>query len=128
MLGIQLYLTGIALQGLGIIYTLLVLIQATYRNVFNRDIQHNSILYALLSSLTLILLRTTYRLIELSAFFTGSMRFLAHSEVYFNALECAPVLLALGVWLGPANFGDGGCGYHGLGSGGEREGHTRLAV
>lgn len=101
MLGVELYLGGIGLQGLVMITTLALAIALRKKltDRANKSSRPVTILVSLTFSLVFLLVRTTYRLFELSAFFTGHLQFLAHSEVYFYAFECLPVLIALGIWL-----------------------------
>jgi hypothetical protein len=101
MLGVQLYLVGIGLQGLLMVYALALTVALQKKDAGRdtKDPQHTITTYTLIISLVSLLMRTVYRLVELSAFFTGYMQFLAHSEVYFYAFECMPVLTALGIWM-----------------------------
>jgi hypothetical protein len=101
MLGVQFYLVGIGLQGLVMVYVLALTV-ALQKKDDGRDtkrFQHTTITYTLIISLVALLMRTAYRLVELSAFSTGYLQFLAHCEVYFYAFECMPVLTALGIWM-----------------------------
>ena len=106
MLGLQLYLGGIGVQELVVVFTL-VLAVILLRKSKDRESRRTtepsgqawrSMPYALVFSLITLLTRIAYRLIELSGFFTGYMTFLAHHEIFFYTLECLPVLAALGVW------------------------------
>jgi hypothetical protein len=101
MLGVELYLGGIGLQFLVMVYSLVLTI-ALQRKITDRDVkgrQRITVLTISMFSLISLLARTTYRLIELSSFSTGYLLFLAHSEVYFYTFECSPVLIALGICL-----------------------------
>jgi hypothetical protein len=113
MFGLQLYLGGIGVQGLIVVYTL-VLAVIILRKPKDREIQSarttttvpSSLAwtrprwtsYALVFSLGALLTRIVYRLVELSGFFTGYLLFLAHHEIFFYTLECLPVSAALGIW------------------------------
>jgi hypothetical protein len=112
-LGLQLYLLGIGIQEVIVVYTSVLAVilhrKLTAREAPNPQAITNdpsdsastkwrSISYALLFSLGAILARIAYRLIELSGLFLGYMQFLAHNEVFFYTLECLPVLAAVGVW------------------------------
>jgi hypothetical protein len=113
MLGLQLYLVGIGIQEVIVLYTS-VLAVILHRKLTNKEIPNpqamttdpfdqaspkwRSISYALLFSLGALTTRIAYRLVELSGFFTGHLLMLAHHEVFFYTLECLPVLAALGVW------------------------------
>lgn len=101
MFGVELYLGGIGVQFLVMVYTLALTI-ALHKKITDRDTrgrQRITVLTILMFSLVSLLARTIYRLIELSSFSTGYLLFLAHSEVYFYACDCSPVLIALGIWL-----------------------------
>lgn len=99
MLGLQLYLAGIGVQGLLVLYTFAPAV-ALYRKLrTGKDtVSCRRVCQAFFFSQTAIFLRVAYRLIELSSFFTGYLRFLAHHEVFFYTMECLPVLAGLGVW------------------------------
>jgi hypothetical protein len=126
MSGLKMYLGGLAIQQLLTIY--ITILVYTVHNALSRghkttfwspaswsiwrpmsvsDVPHSvmrteeewrDITRSLLSSLFALTIRTVYRLVELSTFFTGWFSFLAHYEVFFYMLECLPVLAALGVW------------------------------
>ena len=114
MLGIKLYLGGLGIQFIMLLAALILATLLHKKTIENRpppSLQMEraetggeqgkklrKVSYALLFSLLAIDTRTVYRLVELSAFFTGFAKDLAHHEVYFYALECAPVLAAVGVW------------------------------
>jgi hypothetical protein len=106
MLGLQLYLGGIGVQELVVLYILALAIvllkrfkdRENQRTVEPSSQAWRSIPDALVFSLATLFTRIAYRLTELSGFFTGYMLFLAHHEVFFYTLECLPVLAALGVW------------------------------
>ncbi|KAJ4291606.1 hypothetical protein N0V90_009501 [Kalmusia sp. IMI 367209] len=114
MLGLQLYLVGIGIQEVLVVYTSALAISLN-RELRDREVENalamrirpydqastrwRSISYALVFSLVAILTRIAYRLIELSGFFTGYLLVLAHNEVFFYAIECLPILAALGVWV-----------------------------
>jgi len=113
MLGLRLYLVGIGIQEVIVVYTSALTV-ILHRSLTNREVEKNqttttdpsdqaskrwrSILHALLFSLGAISTRIFYRLVELSGFFTGYLLVLAHNEVFFYTFECLPVLTALGVW------------------------------
>lgn len=108
MLGIELYLGGVGVQFLVMMYTLfraLAVRKKATEQVPRDDRVAKSMKFWILSLISL-LTRTAYRLVELSSFSTGYLLFLAHSEVYFYAFECLPILVALGIWLlaGPDIF------------------------
>jgi hypothetical protein len=109
MLGLQLYLGGIGIQEVVVVYTLALAIillrkskdrenQSARRMTMDPWTKQRSISYALIFSLVALSTRIAYRLVELSGIFTGYLHFLAHNEVFFYTLECLPVLAALGVW------------------------------
>lgn len=99
LLGVKLYLVGLAVQECLMLYTILPAAQL-YRILRTGEGSsgRRRLLQTFNFSQTAILLRTTYRLVELSSFATGWLQFLARSEVYFYLLECLPVLVGLGVW------------------------------
>jgi hypothetical protein len=125
-LGLKIYLVGLAIQQLLTTYvTILVYTvhkalsrgrQKTFwspaswsiwrpmriynvaNSVSSTEEEWRDITRSLLFTLFALTIRTVYRLVELSTFFTGWFSFLAHYEVFFYMLECLPVLAALGVW------------------------------
>ncbi|KAF1970901.1 hypothetical protein BU23DRAFT_201500 [Bimuria novae-zelandiae CBS 107.79] len=137
MLGLQLYLVGIGIHEVLVGYTFAVSV-LLFRKFTTTEVTKTvpsmmganrcGVLYVLLFSLAGVLVRIAYRLVELSAFFTGYFRGLAHREVFFYALECGPVLAALGVWVlvdaervletgSAGSMGGGGYEYHEIGEG-----------
>lgn len=113
MLGVKLYLFGTGLQQLAMLYALVLALllhralSKTPPRKSNLDVEHDDdesgpdwrpLSRALLFSLAALSTRGLYRLVELSAYFTDFMPFLARHEVFFYALECLPALAALGIW------------------------------
>lgn len=115
ILGLKLYLVGIGIQAVIVLYTL-ALAATSHRNLQDSketqdsqemvtsshdqsSAQWRPVFYALLFSLGAILTRTAYRLVELSGLLVGHFQVLAHHEVFFYTLECLPVLAALAIWV-----------------------------
>lgn len=112
MLGLKLYLIGIGIQEAIVVYTLALAV-VIQRGLKTEGINHPTatkasdqrlirlfpISYGLFFSIGAISIRNAYRLIELSAVFTGYLLALMHNEIFFYTLECFPTLAALGVWL-----------------------------
>ncbi|KAJ7481836.1 RTA1-domain-containing protein [Mycena latifolia] len=101
------------------------------RNIYNsRGTMDNSLkimIYALIFSTTVLFIRSVYRTIELSTGWTGSI---IHTEVYFNVLDGAMVVLAIytinfahpGLLLGSAHAAEGETEkLRSLGSGGSNQ-------
>lgn len=67
------------------------------------------VLYAVLFSLGAVTIRVVYRLVELGGLLNGYLTSLASNELYFYALECAPVVVGAGTWAvvaeGPSLLG-----------------------
>lgn len=112
VLGLKLYLGGLGVQEIIVIYVSVITI-LLYKKVRNEAMdlrakttgisnqlsnKWRSTFYSLIFSLATINTRIAYRLVELSGIFTGYLQVLMHNEIYFYALECLPVLAALGVW------------------------------
>jgi hypothetical protein len=103
--GMSLYLVGIGVQGIVCVCMATLTILWQYNSLERlRDTPHahlrlcDSRHLALHLSLGMILMRTCYRLLELSGFLGGDSP-LAHIEGLFYGLEVTPMLIALGVWL-----------------------------
>ena len=113
MLGIKWYLFGLALH-LALLIFALTLAVLIYRRLSEQRPLPNSnqetdaevvvwkarrrVLFAVLFSLGAVTTRVVYRLVELSGLLNGHLTSLASNEVYFYALECAPVLVGVAVW------------------------------
>jgi hypothetical protein len=114
VLGLELYLAGIAVQEIIVVYIFILAI-LVYKRFRDSEVEFSNVkttaasskaskrwcstFYALFFSVAAIWTRIAYRLIELSGVFTGYLLVLMHNEVYFYTLECLPILAAVGVWL-----------------------------
>ncbi|KAF9729580.1 hypothetical protein PMIN03_006334 [Paraphaeosphaeria minitans] len=113
MLGLKLYLVGIGVQEVLVVYVSIIAVSLFKKLGANEaaDLRAKmtdglsqpsnrwrSTMYSLIFSLAAIGIRIAYRLIELSGIFTGYLLVLMQNEIFFYTLECLPVLAALGVW------------------------------
>ncbi|OAG00048.1 uncharacterized protein CC84DRAFT_1209746 [Paraphaeosphaeria sporulosa] len=113
ILGLKLYLIGIGIQEVLVVYALIIAILVSMKFGDNETVETRakmthtssqllkkwrSMMYALIFSLTAIGARIAYRLIELSGVFTGYLLVLMHNEIFFYSLDCLPALAALGIW------------------------------
>lgn len=113
MLGLKLYLAGLGVQKVLVVYmsavTFVLIGRLKAEDIVGSRTKTTAVqsqtstkwpltMWPLIFSFAAIATRVAYRIVELSGVVTGHLLVLMHHEVFFYAFECLPVLAVLGVW------------------------------